>query len=141
MRASFMLCPDRLKSLFRFCSHSWFLCDFVYFFFFFFFKDLFIYLFESQSYTERGEAERERERERERGLPSDGSLPHWPQQLELCQSEARSQKLLPVSHMGAGVQGLGPSSTAFPGHSRELDWKRSSRDLNQRHMGCQRCRW
>nr|XP_051707677.1 phosphatidate cytidylyltransferase, mitochondrial isoform X4 [Oryctolagus cuniculus] len=29
---------------------------------------------------------------------------------------------------GAGAQGLGPSSTAFPGHSRELDRKRSSRD-------------
>ncbi|XP_051681003.2 uncharacterized protein [Oryctolagus cuniculus] len=36
---------------------------------------------------------------------------------------------------GAGAQGLGPSSTAFPGHSRELDRKRSSQDLNQRPYG------
>ncbi|XP_062033657.1 serine/threonine-protein kinase BRSK1 isoform X2 [Lepus europaeus] len=40
-----------------------------------------------------------------------------------------------VSHMGAGAQGLGPSSTAFPGHSRELDRKRSSRDSNWRPYG------
>ncbi|XP_062069884.1 dnaJ homolog subfamily C member 9 isoform X1 [Lepus europaeus] len=33
-----------------------------------------------------------------------------------------------VSHAGAGTQAPGSSSTAFPGHSRELDWKRSSRD-------------
>uniref|UniRef100_A0A5F9DAI1 RNA-directed DNA polymerase n=1 Tax=Oryctolagus cuniculus TaxID=9986 RepID=A0A5F9DAI1_RABIT len=36
-----------------------------------------------------------------------------------------------VSHTGAGAQGLGPSSTAFPGHSRELYQKWSSQDLNQ----------
>ena len=33
-----------------------------------------------------------------------------------------------VSHTGAGAQALGPSSIALPGHSRELDWKRSIRD-------------
>ena len=33
-----------------------------------------------------------------------------------------------VSHAGVGAQALGPSSTALLGHSRELDWKRSSRD-------------
>uniref|UniRef100_A0A5F9DRX4 ABC transporter domain-containing protein n=1 Tax=Oryctolagus cuniculus TaxID=9986 RepID=A0A5F9DRX4_RABIT len=31
-----------------------------------------------------------------------------------------------TSHVGAGAQGLEPSSTAFPGHSRELYWKWSS---------------
>ena len=33
-----------------------------------------------------------------------------------------------ISHVGVRAQGLGPSSTTFPGHSRELDWKRSSWD-------------
>ena len=36
-----------------------------------------------------------------------------------------------VSHVSAGAQGIGPSSTAFPGPSRELDQKWSSRDSNQ----------
>ncbi|XP_062059017.1 WASH complex subunit 3 isoform X2 [Lepus europaeus] len=40
-----------------------------------------------------------------------------------------------VSHVGAGAQGLEPSSTAFPGHSRELDRKRSSWDQNWRPYG------
>nr|XP_051675651.1 bifunctional methylenetetrahydrofolate dehydrogenase/cyclohydrolase 2, mitochondrial isoform X2 [Oryctolagus cuniculus] len=38
--------------------------------------------------------------------------------------------LPPVSHAGAGAQALGPSFTAFLGHSRELDQKRSNRDQN-----------
>uniref|UniRef100_G1TK91 Family with sequence similarity 118 member A n=1 Tax=Oryctolagus cuniculus TaxID=9986 RepID=G1TK91_RABIT len=32
------------------------------------------------------------------------------------------------SPMGCRAQALGPSSTALPGHSRELDWKRGNRD-------------
>ena len=32
------------------------------------------------------------------------------------------------SPMGCRAQALGPSSTALPGHSRELAWKRSNRD-------------
>nr|XP_051701805.1 uncharacterized protein LOC100342621 isoform X2 [Oryctolagus cuniculus] len=51
----------------------------------------------------------------------------WP---ELCQSEARSQVLLPGLPCGCRAQALGPSSTALPGHIRELDWKRSNRDYN-----------
>nr|XP_051698311.1 uncharacterized protein LOC108176054 [Oryctolagus cuniculus] len=39
------------------------------------------------------------------------------------------------SPMGAGTQGLGPSSTSFPGHSGELDRKWSSRDSNQGPYG------
>ena len=74
--------------------------------------------------------ERERERERERGLPF--LLVYPPRAaaaVALHRSEARSQVLLLVSLMGAGPKGgLGPSSTAFPGHSRELDWKTSNRD-------------
>lgn len=46
-------------------------------------------------------------------LPSAGSLFRWPQQPTLCQAETRSS--LRVSHAGAGAQGLGPSSIAFPG--------------------------
>ena len=36
--------------------------------------------------------------------------------------------LLLVSPMGCRAQALGPSSTALPGHSRELAWKRGNRD-------------
>nr|XP_051689004.1 uncharacterized protein LOC127487444 [Oryctolagus cuniculus] len=79
-----------------------------------------IYLFESQSYTERGEAERER------GLPSDGSLPNWLQCLSCADPKPGAWSFFQVSHVSAGAQGLGPSSTAFPGHSRELDWTWSS---------------
>uniref|UniRef100_A0A5F9CDK0 CUB domain-containing protein n=1 Tax=Oryctolagus cuniculus TaxID=9986 RepID=A0A5F9CDK0_RABIT len=89
-----------------------------------------IYLFYVKVRVTHTEKERQRERERERGLPSTGSLPSWLQWLELRQSEARSFFL--VSHAGAGAQGHGPSSTAFPGHSRELDGKWSSQDLNWR---------
>ncbi|XP_069928278.1 uroplakin-1b isoform X2 [Oryctolagus cuniculus] len=39
-----------------------------------------------------------------------------------------TRSFLRVSHASAGAQALGPSSTAFPGHSRELDQKRSSQD-------------
>ena len=39
----------------------------------------------------------------------------------LCQSEARS--LFWVSRTGAGSQGFGPSSTAFPGHKQGAGWE------------------
>ena len=89
-------------------------------------KDLCIYL--KFRVTQR---EKERQRERESELLSAGSLLSWPQWLELRQSKARSQELLLVSHVGAGAQALGLSSTAFPGHSRELDRKWSSQVSNQ----------
>ena len=65
-----------------------------------------LFLLERQIYRE--------ERGREEELPSDDSLPRRPPRLELSQSEARS--LFRVSHVGAGSQSLGPSSTAFSGH-------------------------
>ena len=90
----------------------------------------FIYLFERQTYRE-GEAEREREID----LPSTGSLPKWPQRPELRRSEARSQELLPGLPCGCRGPRVGPSSIAFPGHSRELDQKWSSWVSNQRPYG------
>ena len=66
----------------------------------------FIYFYWKGSYTDR--------RDREEDLPSDDSLPKWPQRLELSQSETRS--LFWVSHAGARSQGFAPSSTTFPGH-------------------------
>nr|XP_051712195.1 UDP-N-acetylglucosamine transferase subunit ALG14 homolog isoform X1 [Oryctolagus cuniculus] len=47
------------------------------------------------------------------------------------QSKPGSRSFFRVYHMGAGAQALGPSAIAFPGHSRELDWKWSSWNLNQ----------
>ncbi|XP_062046427.1 uncharacterized protein LOC133759431 [Lepus europaeus] len=38
--------------------------------------------------------------------------------------------------MGAGAQGLGPSSTAFPGHSRERDQNGAAGTRTGAHMGC-----
>nr|XP_051715358.1 claudin domain-containing protein 1 isoform X4 [Oryctolagus cuniculus] len=46
----------------------------------------------------------------------------------LHRSEARNQVLPPGLPCGCRAQAPGPSSTALPGHSRELDWKRSNRD-------------
>ena len=39
----------------------------------------------------------------------------------LCQSEAR--RLFRVSHVGAGAQSFGRSSTAFPGHRQGAGWE------------------
>nr|XP_051706925.1 YY1-associated factor 2 isoform X3 [Oryctolagus cuniculus] len=65
----------------------------------------------------------EKRRQRVRSLLSAGSPRKWMQQPELSQSEARSQELLPGLPLGCRGQGLGPSSAAFPGPSRELDQK------------------
>ena len=109
---------------------------------FFFNKDLFVHLFERQSYTER-QRERERERETERDTERDGErerekekevfhlMVHSPVGHNIwswANPKPGARSFFWVSHAGAGAQGLGPSSTAFPGHSRELDWKRSSWD-------------
>ncbi|XP_069929102.1 leucine-rich repeat flightless-interacting protein 2 isoform X40 [Oryctolagus cuniculus] len=54
-----------------------------------------------------------------------------PSEYSYYSSRASSGRSSPaVPHVGAGAQALGPSSTAFPGHSRELDRKWSSRDSN-----------
>ena len=65
----------------------------------------------------------ERQIHREEDLLSNDSLPKQLQQLELSQSEARSQELFWVSHAGAGSQDLGPSSTAFPGYKQGAGWE------------------
>uniref|UniRef100_A0A5F9CGG5 Uncharacterized protein n=1 Tax=Oryctolagus cuniculus TaxID=9986 RepID=A0A5F9CGG5_RABIT len=41
-------------------------------------------------------------------------------------------RYLSWSPMGCRAQALGPSSTALPGHSRELAWKRGNRDRIRR---------
>ena len=65
----------------------------------------------------------------DKDLSSDDSLPKRPQPPELSHSKTRTQELFQVSHAGAGSQGFGPSSTAFPGHNRELDGKRGHPEL------------
>nr|XP_051709091.1 uncharacterized protein LOC127492639 [Oryctolagus cuniculus] len=91
-------------------------------FLFFFFKFLFIYLFEKVTHREK---ERQREGEREVFHSLIQSLVGSNGQ-SYSDLKPGVRSFLLVSHVGSGVQGLGPSSTAFPGHSRELDWKRSS---------------
>nr|XP_051688751.1 uncharacterized protein LOC108176651 [Oryctolagus cuniculus]XP_051688752.1 uncharacterized protein LOC108176651 [Oryctolagus cuniculus]XP_051688753.1 uncharacterized protein LOC108176651 [Oryctolagus cuniculus]XP_051688754.1 uncharacterized protein LOC108176651 [Oryctolagus cuniculus]XP_051688755.1 uncharacterized protein LOC108176651 [Oryctolagus cuniculus]XP_051688756.1 uncharacterized protein LOC108176651 [Oryctolagus cuniculus]XP_051688757.1 uncharacterized protein LOC108176651 [Orycto len=91
-----------------------------------------MYLFEGQSYREReGGGKRERETERESEVYY--LLVHSPNGRN-CQSCADpkpgARSFFQASYMGAGAQECGPSSTAFPGHSRELDWKWSSWDSN-----------
>ena len=89
----------------------------------------FIYLFERQSH-------READAVRERGVFH--LLVHSPDGCNgrICtdpKPEARS--FFWVFQTGAGAQRLGPFSSAFPGHSRELDRKWSSWDLNQHPYG------
>ena len=72
------------------------------FLFSFFFK-IYLFLLERQIY--------ERRRDREEDLPSDGSIPKWLQQLELSQSEARSQELL---SSGSPMWVQGPKALGRP---------------------------
>ena len=71
----------------------------------------------------------EKETERKVFLPlvhSPNGRYHW------CYADPKpgARYFLLVSHAGAGTQTFGPHSTALPGHSRELDWKRSNWDQN-----------
>ena len=87
------------------------------------FKDLFI-LFETQSYRD-AEAEGEKE--------VFHLLVHSPDGCngQSCANlKPGTRSFFQVSHVGAGAQGLGSSSAAFTGHSRELDRKWSSWDSN-----------
>ena len=84
-------------------------------FVFLFFKIYFI-TYRKGRYTER-------RRDREEDLPSDDSLAKWRQWLVLSQTEGRCQEPFWVSHMGAGSQDVGPSSTAFPDHKQRDGWK------------------
>nr|XP_051688366.1 15-hydroxyprostaglandin dehydrogenase [NAD(+)] isoform X2 [Oryctolagus cuniculus] len=71
-------------------------------------------------------SERERQRERSSfavGSPFNGRC-GWRTALIRCQEA----KYLSWSPMGCRAQILGPSSTALPGHSRELAWKGGNRD-------------
>lgn len=46
----------------------------------------------------------------------------WPQSAQVGQTEAMSQELFMVSHLGAGIQALQPPSTFFPRHiNREVE--------------------
>ena len=65
----------------------------------------------------------EKRRDREKDLLSNDSFPKGPQWPVLRQSEARSQELFWVSKVGAGSQGFGSSSTAFPGHRQGAGWE------------------
>ena len=89
-------------------------------------RKIIFYLFERQSYKER-----ERQRRRQRVFPSADSVPDGHDGQCWANLKPGARSFFWVSHVGAGVQGLGPSSTAFPDHSRELDQKWSSWDSNQ----------
>ena len=74
-----------------------------------------------------------RERDREKGLPL--PLVHPPMAttagalwLAYRADPKEGARCFSWSPMGFRAQALGPSSTAFPGHSRELAWKRGNRD-------------
>ena len=63
-----------------------------------------------------------REKERQTKIfPSTDSFSNGLQPAELSTSEAGS--FFWVSPTGAGSQGFGPSSTAFPGHKQGAGWK------------------
>lgn len=49
------------------------------------------------------------------------SLSRQPQLLQLRQSEAR--RFFYISHVGAGSQDFGPSSTTFPHHNHRVGWE------------------
>ncbi|XP_069918486.1 Wilms tumor protein 1-interacting protein isoform X3 [Oryctolagus cuniculus] len=74
-----------------------------------------------------------RERNREKGLPLLLVHPQMAVAAGGLQPAHRADpkagaRCLSWSPMGCRAQALGPSSTALPGHSRELAWKRGNRD-------------
>ena len=76
------------------------------------------------------ELQREREAKREVFYP----LVHSPvgrNGWSCASPKPGARSFFQVPHVGAEAQRLGPSSTAIPGHSRELDWKWSSRVSSQ----------
>ncbi|XP_051684639.2 alpha-1A adrenergic receptor isoform X4 [Oryctolagus cuniculus] len=80
-----------------------------------------------------GSVDSERERDREKGLPL--PLVHPPMaavaralQPAHCADPKAGPRCFSWSPMGCRAQALGPSFTAFLGHSRELAWKRGNRD-------------
>ena len=90
------------------------------------FSQRFIYLLKNQSYNKVG-------RDREKGLPL--PLVHPPMaaaagtlRLAHRADPIAGARYLSWSPMGCRAQVLGPSSTALPGHSRELAWKRGNQD-------------
>ena len=82
-----------------------------------FFKIFYLFLSQSQTY-------REEERQRGRSFvhsftpqvsATAGTMPIWSQ-------EPGARNFLQVSHMRAGTQGFGLSSTVFPGHKQGAGW-------------------
>lgn len=59
--------------------------------------------------------EKEGRRGKERKEISTSSLPKWPQQRRLSQTEVRNVKFIQVSHVGTGSHILETSPAAFPG--------------------------
>uniref|UniRef100_A0A5F9CXA4 RNA-directed DNA polymerase n=1 Tax=Oryctolagus cuniculus TaxID=9986 RepID=A0A5F9CXA4_RABIT len=83
--------------------------------------------------TGRVDSERERQRERSSfavGSPSNGRRGRRAAPAAPALIRCRSQE--PGLPWGAGPKHLGPSSTALPGHSRGLAWKRGNRDRIRR---------
>ena len=63
-----------------------------------------------------------RKRYIQKGLPSVGSLPKWPQWLELSQSQSRSQEP-PGLPRGCRVPRLWAVLHCFPGHRQGAGWE------------------
>ena len=86
--------------------------------------------------TGRVDSERERETERKVFLCRWFTLQWPPRPMRCGRRTALIQSQEPGasswSPMGCRAQALGPSSTAFLGHSRELAWKRSNWDRIRR---------
>ncbi|XP_069911759.1 pre-mRNA-splicing factor 18 isoform X4 [Oryctolagus cuniculus] len=85
-----------------------------------------------------------RERDREKGLPFTVGSPSNGRHGR-CADPMAGAKYFSWSPMECRTQGLGPSSTALPGHSRELAWKRGNRDRIRRpdrdlNPVCRRCK-
>ena len=73
------------------------------------------------SYVLETVIERQRQRQRQ-SLPSPGSPPDGCNGRSHADPKPGARSFFQVTHMGAGARGgLGPSSAAFPHHSRELD--------------------
>lgn len=59
----------------------------------------------------------------ERHVPASSSPLKWPQRPALGWYKGRCQELLHVSHMGEGIQTLGPFLSAFPGLKQGSGWE------------------
>lgn len=79
----------------------------------------------------------DREGETERDPSSEDSLPKWPSQPKLSQSEARNLSFLQVLGVGTEAQALGLSFIVFPAtlSNAGLEMEQPNQDLTQHSSG------